>query len=77
MNFHVPKCPKLIVSEVINQIKSIDEITRNLTDLPINWKSKSYIERGFLFAIVNTCDRDFFPDAIAELDDLKLNARKD
>ena len=39
--------------------------------------SKSYIERGFLFAIVNTCDRDFFPNAIEELESLRLNARKE
>ena len=39
--------------------------------------AKTYIERGFLFAIINTCDRDFFPNAIAELDSLKINARKD
>ena len=29
-----------------------------------------------MFAIVNTCDRDFFRNAIAELDSLKINARK-
>ena len=39
--------------------------------------SKSYIERGFLFAIVNTCDRDFFPNAIEELESLRLNARRE
>ena len=77
MNFHVPKCPQLTVGEVINQIKSIDQITRYLPDLCVKDRSRAYIERGFLFAIINTCDRDFFPNAIAELDSLKSNARND
>ncbi len=42
----------------------------------MNINKKAYIKLGFLFAIVNTCDRDLFPDAIAELDDLKFNALK-
>lgn len=30
-----------------------------------------------MFAIVNTCDRDFFPNAIEELESLRLNARRE
>ena len=39
---------------------------RYLPDLPD--KSKKYIERDFLFTIVNTLDRKFFKEALAEIE---------
>ncbi len=76
MNFHVVKCPQLIVSELIKLIKSIDEITRYLPDLLINFNAKAYIERGFLNAYVYIQQR-IFPNAIAKLNNLRLNVRED
>ena len=39
---------------------------RYLPDLPD--KGKKYIERDFLFTIVNTLDRKFFKEGLAEIE---------
>jgi hypothetical protein len=42
-----------------------------LPDLPEN--GKHYIERNFLFTIVNTIDRNYFREALAELEVRRTN----
>ncbi len=74
---HVPKCPQLNFSEFIKKILSIDKIIRYLPDLSMSLNTKAYIERGFLFVILNTFYRDFLSSTIAEIDNKKLNAGKD
>jgi hypothetical protein len=48
-------CPELTVERILHRVKDHKEIMRYLPDLPD--KGKKYIERDFLFTIVNTLDR--------------------
>ena len=62
----VPVCPELTVERILHRVKDHKEIMRYLPDLPD--KGKKYIERDFLFTIVNTLDRKFFKEALAEIE---------
>jgi len=62
-------CPELTIERILKQVKDIKEITRYLPR--INEQGKQYMERDFLFSIVNTIDRKFFKEAVAE-----VNARR-
>ena len=66
---NVPMCPELTVERILKQVKDHKEITRYLPR--IDEKGKQYMERDFLFSIVNTIDRRFFKEALAE-----VNARR-
>ncbi len=54
----VPMCPELTVERVLKQVHGHREIMRFLPDFTDN--GKQYIERDFLFAIVNTIDKNYF-----------------
>ena len=62
----VPVCPELTVERILQRVKDHKEIMRYLPDLPN--KGKKYIERDFLFKIVNTLDRKFFKEALAGIE---------
>ena len=47
-------CPELTVDKVMMQVKEQNQVMAYLPDLPKN--GKLYVERDFLFAIVNTRD---------------------
>ena len=66
IDVNVPLCPEITVERVLEQIKNIKEFMIYLPDLPEI--GKSYIERGFVFAVVNTIDRNYFRHALAELE---------
>lgn len=59
-------CPELTVERVLKQVKGFKQIMKYLPDLPEN--GKHYIERDFLFTIVNTVDRNYFREALAEIE---------
>ena len=50
IDVNVPLCPEITVERVLEQIKNIKEFMIYLPDLPEI--GKSYIERGFVFAVV-------------------------
>ena len=58
-------CPELTVERVLKLIKGHKQLLAYLPD--ISEKAKQYIERDFLFTIVNTIDRKFFKEALAEI----------
>ena len=62
----VPVCPELSVERILQRVKDHKKIMRYLPDLP--YKSKKYIKRDFLFTNVNTLDRKFFKEALAEIE---------
>ncbi len=62
----VPMCPELTVKRVLKKFQVLREIMRFLPDLTDN--CKQYIERDFLFAIVNTIDKNYFRKLIAEIE---------
>ena len=62
----VPMCPELTVERVLKQVQGHREIMRFLPDLTDN--GKQYIERDFLFAIVNTIDKNYFQESMAEIE---------
>ncbi len=61
-----PMCPELTVERVFKQVQGDTEIMRFLSDLTDN--GKQYIERDFLFAIVNTIDKNYFRELMAEIE---------
>ena len=62
----IPKCPEITVDRVLQQVRGIKEIMKYLPDIPL--VGKHYIEREFLFSVVNTVDPDYFRLALAELE---------
>ena len=66
MWLRVPMCPELTVHKVMMQVKEHHQVTAYLPDLPEN--GKLYVERDFLFAIVNTVDKNYFREALAEIE---------
>ena len=50
---------------MLKLIKGHKQLLAYLPDIPE--KAKQYIERDFLFTIVNTIDRKFFKEALAEI----------
>ena len=62
---NVPMCPELTVERILKQVKDHKEITRYLPF--ITERANQYMERDFLFSIVNTIDRRFFKEALAEV----------
>ena len=62
----VPMSPELTVERVLKQVQGHREIMRFLPDLTDN--GKQYIERDFLFAIVNTIDKNYFRESMAEIE---------
>ncbi len=62
----VPMCPELTVERVFKQVQGRREIIRFLSDVTDN--GKQYIERDFLFAIVNTIDKNYFRESMAEIE---------
>ena len=62
----IPKCPEITVDRVLQQVRGIKEIMKYLPDIPL--AGKYYIEREFLFSVVNTVDPDYFRLALAELE---------
>ena len=62
----IPKCPEITVDRVLQQVRGIKEIMKYLPDIPL--AGKHYIEREFLFSVVNTVDPDYFRLALAELE---------
>ena len=65
-SIRVPVCPELTVERILQRVKDHKEIMRYLPDLLD--KGKKYVERDFLFTIVNTLDRKFFKEALAEIE---------
>ena len=64
VDIKVPLCSELTVESIFNKVKNHKEIMMYLPDMP----EDHYIERDFLFTIVNTCDRLYFKEALAELE---------
>lgn len=62
----IPKCPEITVDRVLQQVKGQKDVMKYLPDIPL--AGKHYIERDFLFSIVNTVDPDYFRSALAELE---------
>jgi len=62
----VPACPELTVDKVLQQVKAHKEIMRYLPELSVT--GKQYVERDFLFCVVNTLDRNYFREALAEIE---------
>ena len=62
----IPKCCEITVDRVLQQVKGIKDIMKYLPDIPL--VGKHYVERDFLFSIVNTVDPDYFRSALAELE---------
>ena len=62
----VSMCAELTVERVLKQVQCHREIMRFLSDLTEN--GKQYIERDFLFAIVNTIDKNYFRESMAEIE---------
>ena len=62
----VPFCHELTVERVLAQVRAHREIMQYLPDLPE--KGTPYVERDFLFTIVNTLDSRYFKAALAELE---------
>ena len=61
-NITVPSCPELTVARVIQKVKDHEAVMAYLPSVSEN--GKQYIERGFLFNIVNTIDPKFFQAAL-------------
>ena len=61
----IPHCPELTVARVIKMIKGHDTVMEYLPNVS---DEKPYIEREFLFDIVNTVDPLFFENALAQLE---------
>ena len=61
----VPICPELTVEKILARVQAHKEIMQYLPDPPD--KGKYYVERHFLFTIINTLDRRFFKEALAEI----------
>ena len=62
----VPMCPELTVERVLKQVQDQREIMHFIPDLTDN--GKQYIESEFLFAIVNTIDKNYFRESMAEIE---------
>ena len=62
----VPTFPELTVARVIKMVREHKSVMQYLPT--VSEDGKQYIERDFLFDIVNTCDPKFFRDALAELE---------
>ena len=62
----VQMCPELTVERVLKQVQGHREIMSFLSDVTDN--GKQYIERDFLFAIVNTIDKNYFQESMAEIE---------
>ena len=62
----MPICPELTVERVIKQVKQHPGILEYLPH--ISDGGKQYIEREFLFDVVNTIDPKFFRDGLAEIE---------
>ena len=58
--------PRIYFKRVLKQVQGHREIMRFLPDLTEN--GKQYIERDFLFAIVNTIDKNYFRKLMAEIE---------
>ena len=65
-HIHVPMCPELTVERVLSQVKAHPSMLEYLPT--ISDTGKQYIERDFLFNVVNTIDPNFFRDALAEIE---------
>ena len=62
----VPMCSELTIERVLNSVEGHRKIMRFLPDVTDN--GKQYIERDFLFAIVNTIDKNYFRESMAEIE---------
>ena len=62
----VPIFPEFTVERVLKQVQGYREIMRLIPDFSDN--GKQYIERDFLFAIVNTIDKNYFRESMAEIE---------
>ena len=62
----VPTCPELTVDKVLQQVKPHREIMKYLPEPSVT--GKHYVERDFLFCVVNTIDRNYFREALAEIE---------
>ena len=62
----VPTCPELTVDKVLQQVKPHREIMKYLPEPSVT--GKQYVERDFLFCVVNTIDRNYFREALAEIE---------
>ena len=62
----VPKCPELTVDKVLQQVKPHREIMKYLHEPSV--PGKYYVERDFLFCVINTIDRNYFRKALAEIE---------
>ena len=72
----VPKCPELTIEKVLAIAQQHDSIMQYIPDLKD--EGNQYIERQFLFTVVNTCDREFSRSAIAELEQRRsIKVRQD
>lgn len=59
-------CPELTVDKVLKQVKGHRDVMLYLPEL--NENGKQYVERNFLFGIVNTIDKNYFREALAEIE---------
>ncbi len=62
----IPMCSELTVERVLKKVQGHREIMHFLYYLTDN--GKQYIERDFLFAIVNTIDKNYFQESMAEIE---------
>jgi len=66
ISLKVPTCPELTVANVMQQVKAHQQIMAYLPDFKDG--AKNYIERDFLFCVVNTIDQQYFRQALAEIE---------
>ena len=71
VTIRVPMCPELTVEKVLKQVKVHKQMMDYLPGLTEN--GKQYIERDFMFGIVNTIDRNYFREALAEIEVRRTN----
>ena len=71
----VPICPELTVEKILQRVQPYKEIMQYLPDPPE--KGKYYVERHFLFTIINTLDRRFFKEALAEIGEHRAHKREE
>jgi hypothetical protein len=57
----------LTTQRVLNLVKVHKDITVYLPEL-VEEGRNSFIERDFLFNIINTCDQNYFREALADLE---------
>ena len=67
----VPMCPEFTIKRVMKQVQGHREIMHFLSDLTDN--GLQYFERETLFAIINSIDKNYLRESIAEIEMRRAN----